>query len=96
MMPILPHIANECYGLLDKNHQIVWPNYDEKQIQDNSKNIVIQINGRKRGLINAKNDVDEETLMKLVYQDQNIAKHLAEKELKRKIYIKNKLMNIII
>ena len=56
----------------------------------------IQINGRKRGLVNAKLDLLEEDLMKLVNDDKNINKYLIDKEIKKKIYIKNKLMNIII
>ena len=59
-------------------------------------NIVIQINGKKRGLINTKLDLEELDLFKLVKKDQNIYKYISDKEIKKKIYIKNKLMNIII
>jgi leucyl-tRNA synthetase len=57
---------------------------------------VIQINGKKRGLINTKLDLEENDLLKLVIKDQNINKYLIDKEIRKKIYIKNKLMNIII
>jgi len=73
-----------------------WPIYDEKQIKENLINIVIQINGKKRGLINTKLDLEEVELFKLVKKDQNIYKYIVDKEIKKKIYIKNKLMNIII
>jgi leucyl-tRNA synthetase len=97
MMPILPHLSNECFeSIKKKNDEINWPKYDEKQIKEESSIIVIQINGKKRGLINAKMDLVEEDLMKLVNKDQNITKYLYNKEIKKKIYIKNKLMNIII
>jgi leucyl-tRNA synthetase len=97
MMPILPHLSNECFeSIKKKDDKINWPKYDEKQIKEESSIIVIQINGKKRGLINAKVDLEEEDLMKLVNKDQNITKYLYNKEIKKKIYIKNKLMNIII
>ena len=73
-----------------------WPIYDEKQIKESSINIVIQVNGKKRGLINTKLDLEEVELFKLVKKDQNIYKYIVDKEIKKKIYIKNKLMNLII
>jgi len=97
MMPILPHLSNECIeSIKTKNDELYWPIYDEKQIKESSINIVIQINGKKRGLINTKLDLEEVDLFKLVKKDQNIYKYVSDKEIKKKIYIKNKLMNIII
>jgi leucyl-tRNA synthetase len=97
MMPILPHLSNECIESIKiENDELSWPIYDEKQIKESSINIVIQINGKKRGLINTKLDLEELDLFKLVKKDQNIYKYISDKEIKKKIYIKNKLMNIII
>jgi leucyl-tRNA synthetase len=97
MMPILPHLSNECIESIKiENDELSWPIYDEKQIKESSINIVIQINGKKRGLINTKLDLEELYLFKLVKKDQNIYKYVSDKEIKKKIYIKNKLMNIII
>jgi len=97
MMPILPHLSNECFENIKKdNDEINWPIFDENKIKEDFSKIVIQINGRKRGLVNAKLDLLEEDLMKLVNDDRNINKYLINKKIKKKIYIKNKLMNIII
>ena len=97
IMPILPHLSNECIESIKiENDELRWPTYDEKQIKENLINIVIQINGKKRGLINTKLDLEELDLFKLVKKDQNIYKYISDKEIKKKIYIKNKLMNIII
>jgi leucyl-tRNA synthetase len=97
MMPILPHLSNECFETINaKTDEIIWPSYDEKQIKEETKVIVIQINGKKRGLINTKLDLGENDVIDLVKKDQNINKYLSDKEVKKKVYIKNKLMNIII
>jgi leucyl-tRNA synthetase len=97
MMPILPHLSNECFETISaKTDDIIWPSYDEKQIKEETKVIVIQINGKKRGLINTKLDLGENDVIDLVKKDQNINKYLSDKEVKKKVYIKNKLMNIII
>ena len=97
MMPILPHLSNECFETINaKTDEIIWPSYDEKQIKEETKVIVIQINGKKRGLINTKLDLGENDVLDLVKKDQNINKYLSDKKVKKIVYIKNKLMNIII
>lgn len=97
MMPILPHLSNECFEIVKTNSdEVKWPSYDERQITEETKVIVIQINGKKRGLINTKLNLEENGIFNLVKRDQNMNKYLLDKEVKKKIYIKNKLMNIII
>ena len=96
MNPIIPHLSNECLKIIENNDKITWPIYDEKQIIEDSSPIVIQINGRKRGLITTDPNSSETEIMKLVYEDQKIAKYLLNNKIKKQIYIKNKLINIII
>ena len=93
--PIIPHFASECLEFLKVKKQ-EWPEIDENIIEENNANIVIQINGKKRGVINIKKDISEEELIKLIEKDNQLNKYLVSKKVKRKIYIKNKLMNLII
>jgi leucyl-tRNA synthetase len=96
MNPIIPHLSNECLKIIGNNDEITWPTYDEKKIQENSSLIVIQINGKKRGLITTDSSSSETEIIKMVYKDQKIAKYLVNNKIKKQIYIKNKLINIII
>jgi leucyl-tRNA synthetase len=57
---------------------------------------VIQINGKKRGTLEVNMNVLEEEILKKINQDKKLKKYLNEKEIKKKIFIPNKLMNIII
>jgi leucyl-tRNA synthetase len=94
--PIIPHLSNECLETIGEINELSWPSYDEKLLEENSILIVIQINGKKRGLINTKQNLTEQELIKLIEKDKNITKYLDGNTIKKKIYIKNKLMNIII
>ena len=49
--PVIPHFANECLSMISKNQTYNWPPYDEKMLVENDVEIVIQINGKKRGLL---------------------------------------------
>ena len=96
MMPIIPHLSNECFFSLSNGDQASWPSYDKNQLKEVSSVIVVQVNGKKRGLINTKTNISDKELMELINNDEKIRKHLIDKKIKKKIFIKNKLINIII
>ena len=93
--PIIPHLTNEAFKEIGRD-KISWPNYDENLIIEDIITFVIQINGKKRGTLEVKMNVLEEEILKKINQDEKLKKYLNEKEIKKKIFIPNKLMNIII
>ena len=93
--PIIPHFSSECLGKLDDD-KLEWPKFDISLVKKENVNIVVQINGKKRGIINTLPDISEDDLIKLISKDQSIMKYIDINIIKRKIYIKNKLINIII
>ena len=95
MTPILPHFANECLSII-KVKNLNWPDYDISMIREENINIVIQINGKKRGLIQTKPNITEEKLFEIIQNDEKINKYFNQKNIKKKIYIKDKILNIII
>ena len=96
VMPIIPHFSNECLSLLGTRDNIKWPNYDKVIIEEDFVNIVVQINGKKRGLIKTKKNIQEDIILENIKKEKNIMKHLNNLEIKKKIYIQNKLINIIV
>ncbi len=95
MQPVIPHFANECLELINIK-DINWPKFDEKYIIEETINLVIQINGKKRGLIEIKPDKSEKEILEIVKKDQKISKYINNNEIKKNIYVENKLINIII
>ncbi len=95
MMPVIPHFSNECLSLLE-NEEARWPKYDPKMLEENKINIVIQINGKKRELIQVNGKISEDELLDKIKINKNLLKYLQDKQIKRKIYVPNKLINIII
>ena len=93
--PIIPHFSSECMHLL-KSEKMGWPKYDENQLIEDKIKIVIQINGKKRGLIETNRDISEQELTNIINNSETLKKYLDKQTFKRKIFIKNKLMNIII
>ncbi len=96
MLPIIPHFASEC---LESNKFKInnnWPNFDEKLLIDNEVKIVIQINGKKRGLLNLKKDADEKIVLSKIKKEKSLDKYIENKKYKKVIFVKNKILNIII
>ena len=96
MLPIIPHFAQECLKLLEENEDLTWPTYDDNLLQEKEVSIVVQINGKKRGLIKADRDTNEKQLVIKIKEDDKISKYINKNEIKKKIYVKNKLINLII
>ena len=96
LIPVLPHFAYECLNSINENKNIQWPVYDEKLLIEEYVNIVVQVNGKKRGLIKLERGTKEEEILKKMHEDLNISKYLKNNKIKKKIFIPNKLINIII
>ena len=95
MNPFIPHLISECLEDLnykDKN----WPSYEEKYLEQNEVDIVIQINGKKRSMIKVKKDTDKEKILIQAKKDEKVIKNLDNKDIFKYIYIENRLINLII
>ncbi len=95
ILPVVPHLSSECLDKL-KISTIDWPNVDEKFLIEENINIVVQFNGKKRGILNTKKDILEEDLVKEILKSKNFAKFLKENTIKKRFYVKNRLINFLI
>jgi len=93
--PIIPHIISECFEELYKNEKVLWPKVDLKYVKEDKIDYVIQINGKKRALINAEKDLLENDMMVIIKNNKQLQKYLLETKIKKVIYVKNRLVNIL-
>jgi leucyl-tRNA synthetase len=93
LMPITPHLANECCEKINK--KFYWPKYDPKLLEDDSCNIVVQIDGKKRGILEITKDSQEDLIINKSKALDNVSKHIEKLTIVKNIYIKNKLINFI-
>ncbi len=96
MMPVIPHFSNECIQLIDNKTKIEWPEVNQQLLIEENINFVVQVNGKKRGLIKTNRDISEEDVMILIKKNVEINKYIKDHKLKKKIFVPNKLINIII
>jgi len=96
MLPIVPHLANECLTEISNDTIYQWPEIDKKYLRDKKINIVVQINGKKRSLITTENSLEEKDLIDKIKKTKELQKYLEKKDIIKSIFIKNKLINLII
>ena len=96
LMPIIPHFASECLKNIDNKDELIWPKADKKFLSEDNLEIVVQINGKKKTTVNCFENINEEQLIKKI-KELDISKKIFQgKEIKRSIFIKNKLINLIV
>ena len=96
MIPIIPHFALECIKLNNFDTQQKWPSFDENLLVEDKIKFVIQINGKKRSIIESEKDTEEKKLLELIKKDNLLVKYIMNKQIKKIIFVKNKLINILI
>ena len=88
------------YHLFEPQHQNnlsseVWPKIENTLIKKDRFDVVIQINGKKRAIINTINNETEDNIFSKSLAIKNIKVILEKKTIIKKIFIKNKLLNIV-
>lgn len=99
LSPYAPHIAEEIWnklGNLETLSYEKWPQYDEKYLVEDQITIAVQINGKLRGNIEVSTDSSKEEVFEIAKQNQNVARYLAEGEIRKEIYVPQKLVNFVV
>jgi leucyl-tRNA synthetase len=94
----IPFVSNECWEKLTGQNDLSsqqWPEIKVLDAKKDNYDLVIQINGKKRAIINATNNESEESILTKSLAIKNIKVILEEKTIIKKIFIKNKLLNIV-
>jgi leucyl-tRNA synthetase len=96
MIPVTPHLANECLEKLNYDYDINWPSVEQRYLHQETNDIVIQVNGKKRGIICVEKDIQEEEIINQIKNKKLIEKYLNDGKLIKTIYVKNRLINYIV
>jgi leucyl-tRNA synthetase len=99
LSPITPHICHALWGELGHKEALIyssWPKMDESVLVKNEVELIIQVNGKLRSRITVDIDIPQETIEAMVVADENVLRHVEEKLIKKMIYIKGKLVNVVV
>ncbi|MDO8668573.1 MAG: leucine--tRNA ligase [bacterium] len=99
LAPFAPHLCEELWSELGNKESIFkqpWPKYNPELVKDETINLVIQINGKVRDTLKVLAEISEEEAKKIALESEKIKKWLEYKEIIKVIFVKGKLVNIVI
>ena len=99
LSPFAPHMCEELWNMLGHKDSLAieaWPKYDEELAKDAELTLAVQVNGKLRDTLLVVAGIAEDEAKKLALSSDKIQKWLEGKEPKKVIYVKDKLVSIVV
>jgi leucyl-tRNA synthetase len=99
LAPMTPHLAEELWEMLGHTGGLWtarWPGFDEALTREDEVEIPVQVNGRLRGKVKVAAGAGAEEVEKLAQADAVIAPHLSGKSIVKRIFVPDKLLNLVV
>ena len=99
LSPIAPHICEYLWREYQYDSQNVdswWPEYNEDLLDLEEFELIVQVNGKVRGKIILEKGVSQNEIEKIASQIENVSTHIGGSNIKKSIYVKDKLINFVI
>ena len=99
LSPYAPHLGEELWQKLGNSNTIAyekWPVFSEDFAKDDSKTIVVMVNGKKRDTFEAPVDTDQETLKNMAFDREAVKKFTDGHEIVKTIVVPNKIVTIVV
>jgi leucyl-tRNA synthetase len=81
--------------MLNINEKMLWPKINEKFLLEEDIKFIIQINGKTKKIIISKKNTSEDLLLEKIKNDNKLNELIKNKNIQKKIFIPNKLINIL-
>lgn len=97
--PFAPHITEEMYqnlGFEGFLNQQKWVTFDEEMCIDETIEVAVQINGKLRTKLIIKADAQQEEVLAQAKADEKVIQAIEGKSIVKEIYVKGKLINIVV
>ncbi len=99
LAPFAPHVAEELWQRLGHGETlayVAWPVWDAERVKDDTVTYAIQVNGKLRGQLDLPADVTQEAAIAAAREIPNVAKFLAEGEVKKTVFVKGRLVSFVV
>jgi leucyl-tRNA synthetase len=99
LSPMVPHICHELWSVLGHTTALIdepWPTADEKLLHADVVKIVVQVNGKMRGMIALPADSDDDAVVAAALTDPNVLRYVSNGTIRKTIVVPNKLVSIVV
>jgi leucyl-tRNA synthetase len=98
LAPITPHIAHQLWRELGFGEDVMhapWPEAEKSALEQDEIELVVQVNGVKRGTVRVPKSIDQRALEAAVKSLDFVKKQIGEKIIKRIIIVPGRLVNVV-
>jgi len=106
LAPLAPYLTEELYQKLetkdsqlktknDSVHLQPWPRYDEDRVKEETFSLVLQVDGKVRGIISAPVGISQADAERLALAEENVNKHLNGRKPRKVFFVPDRLINVI-
>jgi leucyl-tRNA synthetase len=95
----VPHFTEELWQALGNTASVLleqWPSYLDEAFEKDELVIVVQVNGKLRSKFFVATDASQETIKERALADERVQKFTDGKKIRKVIYVKDKLVNIVV
>jgi len=99
LAPYAPHVSEELWNILGNSGTILnasFPKWNDKYLKETSKAYPVAINGKTRTELTLALDITQQQVEEIVMKDAIVTKWLEGKQPKKIIYVKNKMINVVV
>ena len=99
LAPMTPHLAEELWEMLGHKEglwMVGWPAFREDLAREEEVEVVVQVSGRVRGRVKVSAGTGEEEIVKLARIEPSITHHLAGKRIVKRVFVPDKLLNLVV
>jgi leucyl-tRNA synthetase len=99
LSPIAPHIAHHLWRELNFGADVLaapWPEHDPAALIEDEIELVVQVNGRKRGDVRVPRDADSKAIETIVLADPAVQKHVSGQAIKKVVVVPGRLVNVVV
>ena len=98
LSPFAPHLCEEIWSIMGKKAFVslwAWPEFDPAFIQEDKLSMAVQVNGKKRGLIEVTKETKQEEALHMALEIEAVKKALGENSIGKIIYVPGKILNLM-
>ena len=98
MSPITPHASQQLWQRLEMGQleNAQWLEVDETALEKSVVELIVQVNGKLRGRVEVSPDAGEDEVVKVARDQENVEKFLADKTIRKIIYVPEKILNFVV
>ena len=99
LAPLAPHLAEELWQRLGHDASLAyapWPEAQEEFLRTDTVEVSVQVNGKMRGRVAMPVEATEAQALAIARDDENVARHIGDKPVRRSIYVPGRIVNFVV